>query len=425
MFSRIFAFPLTILTAALIAQSCQRPPEGADEGPVTIVFKHGKVVGDPRPIRELIEKFEKENPGIKVVEETLPAATDEQHQFYVINLEGGSGEFDVFALDVIWGPEFARAGWLRDLSHTMPPEKREIFFSAPMEAVTWRGGIYAVPWYMDAGILYYRKDLLEKHGFEPPRTWDELVRISKAVMEKEPGLYGFVWQGKQYEGLVCDALEFIWSAGGAVLEGGEVVIDSSQNVKALTFMRDLVYKHGVTPELVTTAAEEQARLIFGKGAAVFMRNWPYAWSIYEREGSPVKGKVGVSVLPHFEGGRSAAALGGWQLGVNARSRRPEEAEKLVEFLTSYEAQKLVAMTIGFKPSLKALYKDPELVAAQPFIPRLYEVFEAARPRPVTPHYIRVSQALQTEFSAVLARMKTPEEALRSARKKIERIIEER
>lgn len=412
------------LTAALlfVFVSCQRSAH-EEGGPVTIVFKHGKVVGDPAPVRKLIKTFEERNPGIRVKEETLPAATDEQHQFYVINLEGGSDEFDVLALDVIWGPEFAKAGWLRDITHMMPPEKREKFFRGPIEAVTHNGKIYAIPWYIDAGILYYRKDLLEKHGYAPPETWGGLVRIAKEITRKEKIPHGFIWQGKQYEGLVCDALEYLWSAGGDVLRDGEVVIDSPENRKALKFMRDLVYEYKITPELVNTATEEPARLIFGKGDAVFMRNWPYAWNIYEREGSQIKGRVGVAPLPSFEGHESASTLGGWQLGVNRHSRHPKEAEMFIEFFTSYEAQKLVSLTIGFKPTLKALYRDEELIAAQPFTARLYEVFERARPRPVTPYYVMVSQTLQTEFSAVLADIKSPEDALKAAQERIEKILQ--
>jgi len=214
----------------------------------------------------------------------------------------------------------------------------------------------------------------------------------------------------------------LWSAGGDVLRDGKVVINSPENARALGFMRDLIYKFKVTPAFVNTMTEEPARLIFGKGNAVFMRNWPYAWNIYEREGSAIKGKVGVAILPHFEGGSSAATLGGWQLGVNERSKHPGEAEKFIRFFTSYEAQKLISMTIGFRPTLKALYKDKELIEAQPFTARLYEVFESARPRPVTPFYVMLSQVLQTEFSSALADVKKPGEALESAEEKIKAIL---
>ncbi len=414
---------LLILCCVFIFQSCVQERK-AVEGPVTIVFKHGKIAGDPKPFAELLARFETENPDIKIKDETLPAATDEQHQFYVINLEGKSSDFDIFAMDVIWVPEFTRAGWLRDLSHLFPPDQWGEFFSGPIEAVTYTGRAFAIPWYIDAGILYYRKDLLEKYGFDPPVTWQELVHIASEITGSEDGIYGFVWQGKQYEGLICDVLEYLWSNGGGVIEEGEVVINSPENREALTFMQDLIYKYKVTPEFVTTSIEEPTRHIFGKGQALFMRNWPYAWNLYQRENSTMKGKVGVTRLPAFPGHGSASTLGGWQLGVNRYSRHPEEAERFIRFMTSYEAQKFLSLTVGYKPTRKALYQDEDLIREQPFMAGLYDVLEHARPRPVTPYYMMISQVMQPEFSAVLSRIKEPEEALRSAKEQIEFILRE-
>ncbi len=419
----IVLYLFLFLCSILVFQGCTQGPTPDEKEKVTIVFKHGKVAGDPEPIKKLIERFEERNPDVRIKDETLPAATDEQHQFYVINLEGKSSDFDVFAMDVIWVPEFARAGWLRDLSHILPPESRNEFFGGPMEAAIYGEKVYAIPWYIDAGILYYRKDLLEKYGFSPPKTWHELVRIASKVTRKEPGLYGFIWQGKQYEGLICNVLEYIRSNGGDVIKNGRVVVDSPENRQALAFMRDLIYQYRITPELVTTAIEEPTRHIFGKGKAVFMRNWPYAWNIFEGDDSPIKGKVGVSILPGFPGHGSAPTLGGWHLGINKYSRHPKEAERFIKFFTSYEAQKTLSLTIGYKSTRRKLYRDKDLIRAQPFVVSLYDVFEHARPRPISPFYMMISQIMQPEFSAVLSRIKEPEDALKSASKQIEFILQ--
>lgn len=401
---------------------CSNRSDDVKETSVRLVFKHGKIAGDSADFRKLLRRFEDENPGILVADETLPSSTDEQHQFYVINLEGRSSDFDVISMDVIWVPEFARAGWLREVSHLFKPEDRTDFFPGPMQAVTYKDEAYAVPWYIDAGLLYYRKDLLRKYGFSPPETWNELVSIAKYIMEREKGLYGFIWQGKQYEGLVCNVLEYLWGNGGGILKGSEVVIDTSENVYALGFLRDLIVKHKVTPALVTTAIEEPTRHIFGNGKAIFMRNWPYAWNIFEKEDSPVRGKTGVTKLPSFIPGMSSSTLGGWQLGINRFSKHSEAAEKLVIFLTSREVQKRLALDIGYKPSRKSLYKDEDLLREQPFIAGLHDVFMTARPRPVTPYYMMITQVIQPEFSAALSGIKTPDEALTSAGKQIEYII---
>jgi multiple sugar transport system substrate-binding protein len=214
----------------------------------------------------------------------------------------------------------------------------------------------------------------------------------------------------------------MWSNGGELLRDGNPRALTEENVSALEFMKDLIYKHRVTPELVRTAIEEPTRHIFGNGRAVFMRNWPYAWNIFEREGSPVKGKVGVAPLPSFEGGESSPTLGGWQLGINRFSKHQPEAEKLIKFLTSYDVQKQLALTVGYKPTRKALYNDKELKQAQPFITSLYGVFERARPRPVSPYYMMITHILQPEFSSVISARKTPEDALRSIDSQLTRIL---
>jgi multiple sugar transport system substrate-binding protein len=387
-----------------------------------LVFKHGKIAGDPAEFKKLLNTFEKENPGIIVRDEILPASTDEQHQFYVINLEGKSSDFDVISMDVIWVPEFARAGWLRKAGHLLNEKERKDFFPGPMNAVAYKGEIYAIPWYIDAGLLYYRKDILRKYGFQPPKTWQKLVYTAQYITARERGIYGFIWQGKQYEGLVCNVLEYFWSNGGDVLKDGKVVIASDENIRALAFMRDLIVKYQITPPLVMTAIEEPTRHIFGNGNALFMRNWPYAWNIFEKDGSPVKGKVGISPLPSFLKGRSASTLGGWHLGINKYSKHPVEAEKLIRFLTRADSQKFLALTIGYKPTRKSLYFNEELKKAQPFVVSLYDIFMKARPRPVSPYYMMITQIMQPEFSAVLSGIKTPNEALQSAQRQIEHIL---
>ena len=412
---------ILVLAIGLLASACSEPPQPGEGQTATLVVKHSKLFGDPTAFEQLLAQFERANPGVRVRAETLPAASDEQHQFYATNLAAQSADFDVFALDVIWVAEFARAGWLRDVSHLLPQAERGAFFRGPIEAVTWAGRIYALPWFMDAGVLYYRKDLLAKHDLAPPTTWDELANAARTITGREHGLHGFVWQGKQYEGLVCNALEYLWSNGGEVLRDGRVVLDSANNRAALAFLRGLIAS-GVTPDFVTTLTEEPAREIFGRGAAVFLRNWPYAWRLFEQPGSAVRGKVGVRALPHFAGHPSAATLGGWQLGVNRYSKHPQAAERLAHYLTSPAAQKALALAYGYNPPRRALYQDPELLAAQPFLAELRAVYEHARPRPVTPRYVRLSQVLQSELSGALAGLKPPEQALADAQREIEAIL---
>jgi multiple sugar transport system substrate-binding protein len=402
------------LCAAIVTGGCgsrQLPDE-----PPTVVFRHARLFGDPRPLDELLAAFERDS-GLRVRRETLPAASDEQHLFYAINLQARSSDFDVFALDVVWVAEFARAGWLRDLSPLLGERAREDLFPGALAAAMWDGRLYALPWFIDAGVLYYRSDLLEAHGITPPQTWQELTAAAHAITRDHPGLYGFVWQGKQYEGLVCNAMEFVWSHGGEIPAAGPAMAPAE---RGLEFMRALVVD-GVTPELVSTLTEEPSRVIFGQGRALFLRNWPYAWKLFEREGSPVRSKVGVSRLPHAPGSASAATLGGWQLGVNAFSTRPQAAERLAAFLTSPQAHKALALAYGYSPPRRSLFADPELAASQPFLASLREVFETARPRPVSPYYVALSQELQAQFSAVLTGRRQPRPALSAVAATAERL----
>ena len=272
-------------------------------------------------------------------------------------------------------------------------------------------------------MLFYRKDLLEKYTIAVPRTWDQLVRAAQEITRLEKDLYGFLWQGKQYEGLVCNVLEFVWGNGGDVLTQDRLVIESEENREALAFMRDLITTFKVTPSLVFNDTEEQTRRLFALGKALFMRNWPYAWQTFASKSSPLAGKVGMAPLPSFEGHESASTLGGWQLGVNRFSKRPQAAERLVRYLTSPETQKRVALEIGFKPARKPVYQDLELQGKDPFLVSLYEIFLKARPRPVSPYYLMMTQVMQPEFSAILSGIKTVEAGLHSARRQIEHILE--
>lgn len=390
---------LAALPLAALAACTGRRSKTAD----AVVFRHPKLFGDPRPLDTLIGAFERAT-GVRVVRQTLPASSDEQHLYYAINLSAQTAEFDVFALDTIWVAEFAAAGWLRDLSTLFTGADERDFYPAPLEAVRWNARRYALPWFVDAGLLYYRTDLLAAHGLVPPQTWDELRHAVHRVRDTHPDLHGLVWQGKQYEGLVCNALEYVWSHGGD-LDGPREAAG-----RGLAFMRALI-EESLSPPHVTTLTEEPSRALFGRGRALFLRNWPYAWNLLQGESSLVRGRVGVATLPHAEGRKSAAALGGWHLGVNAFSPQPALAERLAAFLASAQAQQALALAYGYSPPRRSLYGESRLTAAQPFQASLGALLETARPRPVSPHYVALSQVLQAEFSAVLCGRREPARAL--------------
>ncbi|MFV9566886.1 ABC transporter substrate-binding protein [Thermoanaerobacter mathranii] len=381
---------------------------------VTITYSAGK---DSTPAtQKLIEAFEKKYPNIKVKFQELPNSTDDQHNSYVTALSAGDSSIDVLAMDIIWTPEFAAADWLLPLDDKFTEEMREKFLPGPVEAVTYNGHVWAVPRFTDAGVLYYRKDIIDT----PPKTWDELIQMSKENVGKGGTKYGIVFQGNQYEGLVCDALELIGSNGGSVLEGDKVTINTPQAVAGLQYLIDLVK---IAPPGVTTYQEEEARNVFQQGEAIFMRNWPYAWSLVNGDDSPIKGKVGIAPIPKGKNGQAGTpVLGGWNLGINKYSKHPEEAWKFIEFVTSEEGQKITALEGGNLPTIKSLYQDEEVLAKNPYWADFYDAFITAKPRPVSPFYPQMSDSMQINFHKALTGEITAQQAIQNIEKDLNDII---
>lgn len=413
---------LLLLALGLLSSGCgERPAAGA---PVTLVFKHAKILGPSDPVPGLLRRFEAEHPGVRVVSEALTWSSDEQHQFYVINLEGGTPPFDVMMLDVIWVPEFARAGWILELTPFVPPAEIDAHFPSAIEPALENGRLWALPWFMNVGLLYYRSDLLARYGFAPPRTYDALVEQVRHIRAREGDarLDGYLWQGKQYEGGMVNVLEALWANGARLLDdAGRPFPDRARARESLAFLRGLI-ESGISPAWVTAADEELTRRPFGDGRAIFLRSWPYALDLFELPDSRVRGKVGVTALPRLAHGPvGAASTGGAHLAVSVGSRHPALAVELVRFLTSEAAQRAMTEGAALRPSRPALYHDPALVARDPSLPALLGLTERGHPRPITPYYLMLSTTLQPEFSAVLVGRKSPERAIADASVQIDHL----
>jgi multiple sugar transport system substrate-binding protein len=407
-----------VLCVAILLGGCQ--PAGRTTTDVELVFKHARIIGPYDPIPPLLREFEAQHPGIRVRSEVLPWNADEQHQFYVINLEGGRAGFDVMMMDVIWVPEFARAGWLLDLTPHVSAAEREAFFPSTIDAATQGGRFWGLPWNMNVGLLYYRRDLLTRHGFPPPRTYDEMTAQIRQIRAAEPPpLDGYLWQGKQYEGLVVNVLEELWANGSDLLGPGDIIFPEPDRAEeVLAFMRALITT-GLSPRWVTAADEELGRRAFGDGRAIFYRGWPYALDLFELPDSPVRGKVGIAPLPRHAHGRvSPGSTGGSHLGVNRHTLHPTAAVSLARFMTSQAAQRRIAESAALWPTRMRLYEDAGLIARQPAMPAILALALAARPRPVTPYYLVLSTSLQPELSAALVGVKTPAQSVRDTRQRL-------
>lgn len=408
---------LGTLIGVLLLLSCTREasPRGAGGDDDRLTLVHQPLWGDPAAFDALLDEFRRDHPNVTLRTQLVPNASDVAHQYFLTALEGGSTDFDVLVLDVVWVPEFAHAGWIADLSADFPADAlRREFLPGPAAVVTFDGRTWAVPWYVDVGLLYWRSDLVPR----APTTPDELVALARAAQAKDATLAGFVWQGRQYEGLVCNAWEALWAHGGSSERPGGLALDTPEFRAGLSWLRSLVTS-GVSPPSATSAAEEESRRVFQSGRAVFMRNWPYAWAEAQREDSPVRGKVAIAPLP------GGGALGGWQLAVNAHAspRRRALAAELVRHLTSPAAERVLALSYGRNPARRETYRDPLVVAGAPFIASLEAAAASAKPRPVTPYYNLLGDTLQAELSAAVVGVRPPEAALKRAQARADALVD--
>ena len=368
-----------------------------------------------------------EQTGHEVDIVSTPNSSTERLSLYQQILSAQSSDIDVMQIDVVWPGLLANH--LLDLGETLGEEAAAGHFETIVANNTIDGRLVAMPWFTDAGVLYYRKDLLEQHGVEAPETWEEMTEIATEIQaaEREAGndrMWGYVFQGRAYEGLTCNALEWVASYGGGTIVDaeGEITIDNERAAEALDLAASWI--GNISPKGALNYTEEEARGIFQSGNAVFMRNWPYAWSLAQSEESNVRDKVGVVKLPSAEGQESAATLGGWNLAVSRYTENPELAADLVAFLTGEVEQKRRAIEGAYNPTLASLYDDEEVLAAVPFFGTLYDTFTNAVARPSAPtgdNYGRVSNSFFNAVHQVLSGDQSGAEAVSQVDSELSRI----
>ena len=348
---------------------------------------------------------------------STPNSPTEQLALYQQMLAARSPDIDVYQIDGVWSGTLAPH--LVDLKPHSKGAENDHFPSIIQNNMV-DGKLIALPWFTDASLLYYRKDLLEKYGEPVPQTWEQLTRTAEKIQEAErkagnDKFWGFVWQGRAYEGLTCNGLEWVASHnGGSIVEpDGRVSINNPQAVKALNQARPWV--NTISPPGVLNYTEEESRGVFQAGNALFMRNWPYAWGLSQGEESAVKGKVGTAPLPKGgEDGQHAATLGGWQIAVSKYSANQEAAIALTLYLAGPEVQKARAVELSQLPTLLSLYEDPEVLEANPFFAEMKDILANAVARPATvtgSKYNQVSSEFFNAVHAVLSGTKNAEQSL--------------
>jgi trehalose/maltose transport system substrate-binding protein len=392
----------------------------------TVSLSCGAVGAELQLCREGAEAWAKET-GNEVRIVSTPNSSSDRLALYQQILAARGTDIDVFQVDVVW-PGILGQHFI-DLSPALGAAAAA-HFPAIVANNTVDGELKAMPWFTDAGILYYRADLLERYGLAVPTTWAEVEAAAKTVMDGErqagkAGMWGIVFQGRAYEGLTCNALEWVHSWGGGTIidADGEITIDNPRAVAALAMAAAWIGT--IAPEGVLNYTEEESRGVFQSGNAVFMRNWPYVWALAQGEESPIRGKVGVAALPKGGAdGQPTGTLGGWQLAVSRYSASPDVAIDLVRYLTSPEEQKRRAIVRANLPTIPALYEDAEILAANPFFGDLYETITnaVARPSSVTgDNYNRVSAAFWDAVHSVLSGKAEADAALAGLARDLSRI----
>ncbi len=397
-------------------------------GTVDLSKASGTVVWAASPISQtgirktLINDFEQSHPNIKVQLVQLPSNTDTNRQSLATEIGGGATTPDVYMGDVIWPAQFGKNQLALPLNKYLPSSFFNRFAGGLIQGASYQGNVYAAPFFVDSGFLYYRKDLLKQAGLQPPQSWEQLLSEAQTLQKKGLVQYGYVWQGAPYEGLTCDFMEYLTDAGGAVLNAqGQPTIDSPQAQKAVDFMKSLI-DSGVSPKAEVTFQENQSMNVFNQGNAAFLRNWDYAWSNSQSPAnSKVVGKVGVEPLPSFGGPNGYATIGGWDLYVNPHTQNLNATLAFIDWMTGTQAQTVLATQFSMIPTNAAVQSDPSVKKLNPVLNIVSQVHFVSRPDQ-TPNYPQVSQAIYTNVNQALSGGTSVSAALKKAQQQIQSAV---
>jgi multiple sugar transport system substrate-binding protein len=374
--------------------------------------------GQQRPdvMRKILDEYQAKNPGVKAEVEVGGATSEQQQQYLNTVLASKDSALDIILIDVIRPAQYAAAQWAEPLDQYLGAEKEAVmarYLPAYREANIVNGKVIALPYFADAQFLYYRKDLLEKHGLTPPKTWAELKAAAVKVVGAEGGnLKGFETAGAPIEGTVCTYLVPLWGAGGALTDAtGKLTLGTDLAKKPFELWADLKAAN-VTPSNLAEIPTDRIRQNFQAGNLLFGMTWGYVWNRAQNDpDSTVKDKVGVVPLPGFTADKVSTCIGGWQLAVSSYSKNKAEAAKLARWLSSPEVSKMQALAASHLPVFPEVYTDAEVLKANPWFKDALPVVQAARSRPVSPRYSEVSEAIRTNMNAYLAGTKTADAAL--------------
>tara|TARA_R110002050_G_scaffold57442_1_gene129511 strand:- start:74838 stop:76139 length:1302 start_codon:yes stop_codon:yes gene_type:complete len=396
--------------------------DNSDNDAVTITC--GMVGLEHKTCKEGVALWEKKT-GKKAKILPAPNGSNERLTIFQQYLAAGDASIDIYQVDVVW-PGLLE-NHLEDLKKYIPQEELDTYIPTLIENNTVNGRLVAMPWFIQVGFMYYRKDLLEKYNRPVPQTWEEMEETAKIIMEGEKktgnNIWGYVFQGKAYEGLTCNALEMVNSTkdGGTIIDHkGKITLNNSQAAGVINRLSRWIGT--IAPEGVLNYEQEDCRGIFQSGKAVFMRNWPYAWPLLNSKDSPVKGKIGIAPLPKGgKDGHHTGVLGGWNLALSKYSKRKEDAADLIRFLTGKEELRRRAIVGGYFPTIESLYNDKDIIAANPLMKIMKKVLKTITARPggqTGSKYSQVSSVFWNSVHKTLSKNGTAEENFATAAEKL-------
>jgi multiple sugar transport system substrate-binding protein len=374
--------------------------------------------------RPIMADFEAQNPDIKINAIEGPTATNLVEDLYTSAFLLGDSPYDLVYMDIVWVPKFAAAGWLLPLNDRVSETALKEFLPTDVAGGTYHEKLYRLPTRSDAGMLYYRKDLLDQAGIKPPNTVTELLAAAQQLQSSGKVKWGYVWQGRQYEGAAAMFVEILRGFGGSWVDPATLTVglDRPESLRALQFLIGTI-KQGVSPPGVTTYQEEETRRLFQNGDALFLRNWPYVWPLANAPDSKVAGKIALKPMVYAAEYGSGACQGGWGWGIAKSSRHPDAAWRVAEFFTSAASQKRLSLATGYLPSRRSLYSDPEILLKYPHFASMLDVLDSAVLRPPIAQYAQASDILQRYLSAALTERLTPEAALAAAASETQQLFE--
>ena len=364
----------------------------------------------------LVAAYNRQHSDVRIEVARGPLDTEAMSDLAIGSLLLGSTPYDLLLMDVSWTARYVAAGWLMPLEPLLGDEVLEAMLPGARLGNGFGGHLWRMPLTGDTGLLYWRTDLMER----PPRTTEELERFSERLQRQGKVRWGYVWQGRQYEGLSCVMLETIHAFGGRWWQPGEgpaqgrTALDSPGAVRAAAWLESLVQR-GISPPAVADFAENEALQLFAAGDAAFLRNWPYAWREIEKGGGPVVGKVGVTPVVSAPGERSGGTLGTWGLSLLKGSVHPQQAAEVIRWFTGPETQKALVLDQGYAPTWAALYDDPDLQRRHPLLEVQRQALEQGPlVRPLTPLYAQLSDLLQRQVNGMLTSERPAEQAMGTA-----------